>query len=55
MDLPTWGRLLYGEDFISLTPMRFVGLGVLVSLTVISVDFIGDGLRDALDPKLRSR
>ena len=54
-DLPTWGRLLYGEDFISLTPMRFVGLGVLVSLTVISVDFIGDGLRDALDPKLRSR
>ena len=54
-DLPTWGRLLYGEDFISLTPMRVVGPGVLVSLTVISVNFIGDGLRDALDPKLRSR
>ncbi|MDG1988720.1 MAG: hypothetical protein P8J19_01395 [Acidimicrobiales bacterium] len=54
LDLPTWGRLLYGEHFISLTPMRVNGLGVLVSLTVISVNFIGDGLRDALDPKLRS-
>ena len=54
-DLSTWGRLLYGEDLISLTPMRVVGPGVLVSLTVTSVNFIGDGLRDALDPKLRSR
>ncbi|HJM72715.1 MAG TPA: ABC transporter permease, partial [Acidimicrobiales bacterium] len=55
-DFPTWGRLLYdGKDFINLTPMRVVGPGVLISLTVISVNFIGDGLRDALDPKLRSR
>jgi peptide/nickel transport system permease protein len=29
--------------------------GVLISLTVLSVNFIGDGLRDALDPRLRSR
>ena len=55
-DFPTWGRLLYdGKDFINLTPMRVVGPGVLISLTVISMNFIGDGLRDALDPKLRSR
>jgi len=55
-DFPTWGRLLYdGKDFINLTPMRVVGPGLLISLTVISVNFIGDGLRDALDPKLRSR
>ncbi len=55
-DFPTWGRLLYdGKDFISITPMRVVGPGTLISLTVLSVNFIGDGLRDALDPKLRSR
>ena len=46
-DFPRWGRLLYGEDLISLTPMRVVGPGVLVSLTVISVNFIGDGLWEA--------
>jgi peptide/nickel transport system permease protein len=28
---------------------------VLISLTVLSVNFIGDGLRDALDPRLRSK
>jgi len=31
------------------------GPGALISLTVISVNYIGDGLRDAMDPKLRSR
>ena len=55
-DFPTWGRLLYdGKDFINITPMRVVGPGALISLTVLSINFIGDGLRDALDPKLRSR
>ena len=55
-DFPTWGRLLYdGKDFIQITPMRVVGPGALISLTVISVNYIGDGLRDAMDPKLRSR
>jgi peptide/nickel transport system permease protein len=29
--------------------------GVMISLTVMCVNFIGDGLRDALDPKLRSK
>ena len=54
--VPTWGRLLYdGKDFIQITPMRVVGPGLLISLTVISVNYIGDGLRDAMDPKLRSR
>jgi peptide/nickel transport system permease protein len=27
----------------------------MISLTVLSVNFIGDGLRDALDPRMRSR
>ncbi len=28
--------------------------GVMISLTVISINFVGDGLRDALDPRLRT-
>ncbi|MDJ0497736.1 MAG: ABC transporter permease [Acidimicrobiia bacterium] len=55
-DFPTWGRLLFdAKDYLQLAPMRVVWPGVMISLTVLSVNFIGDGLRDALDPKLRSR
>jgi len=54
-DFPTWGRLLFdAQSFIEISPMRVIWPGLLISLTVISVNFIGDGLRDALDPKLRS-
>ena len=53
-DFPTWGRLLYDDkDFIQITPMRVVGPGTLVTLTVISINYIGDGLRDVLDTKVR--
>lgn len=55
-DFPTWGRLLFdAKDYLQLTPMRVIWPGVMISLTVLSVNFIGDGLRDALDPKLRSK
>ncbi len=52
-DFPTWGRLLFdGKDFLSLTPLMVIWPGLLISLTVLCVNFIGDGLRDALDPRL---
>jgi peptide/nickel transport system permease protein len=55
-DFPTWGRILYdGRDWIEQYPARVVWPGVLISLTVLSVNFIGDGLRDALDPRIRGR
>jgi peptide/nickel transport system permease protein len=55
-DFPTWGRLLFdGKDFMQLTPTRVLWPGLAISLTVLSVNFIGDGLRDALDPRLRGR
>lgn len=55
-NFPTWGRLLYdAKDYLQMSPMRVIWPGVLISLTVISVNFIGDGMRDALDPKLRKR
>ena len=55
-DFPTWGRLLFdGANFIEITPARVIWPGLAISLTVLSVNYIGDGLRDALDPRLRGR
>ena len=55
-DFPTWGRLLFdSKDSANVNVMRIVGPSVFLSLTVMSVNFIGDGLRDALDPKTRSQ
>ena len=55
-DFPTWGRLLFDSiDYIGQQPERVIWPGLAISLTVISVNYLGDGLRDALDPKLRGR
>ncbi len=56
LELPTWGRLLNeAKDRITLNIWLVAGPGLLLSLTVMSVNFIGDGLRDALDPKQRTQ
>ncbi len=53
-DFPTWGSLLYyGKDFLQLTPFVVIWPGLFISLTVLSINFVGDGLRDALDPRTR--
>jgi peptide/nickel transport system permease protein len=55
-DFPTWGRLVYeGVTYISVNPMRVIWPGLFIALTVLSVNFMGDGLRDALDPRIRGR
>jgi peptide/nickel transport system permease protein len=55
-DFPTWGRLLFdGLQYIQLYPERVIWPGLAISLTVLSVNYIGDGLRDALDPRIRGR
>lgn len=55
-DFPTWGRLLNdGVDRLVSFPERSILPGVLISLTVLSVNYLGDGLRDALDPRIRGR
>lgn len=55
-DFPTWGRLLNdGVARLSSYPERAVWPGLLISLTVLSVNYLGDGLRDALDPRIRGR
>ncbi|RIK46204.1 MAG: ABC transporter permease [Chloroflexi bacterium] len=53
-DVPTWGRLLYdGKDFLTRTPWVVIWPGAFISLTILSINFMGDGLRDALDPRMR--
>ncbi len=55
-DFPTWGRLLFDStDYIQQYPERVLWPGLAISLTVLSVNYMGDGLRDALDPRIRSR
>jgi len=55
-DFPTWGRLLFdGTNFMTLNPERVIWPGLAISLTVLSVNYMGDGLRDALDPRIRGR
>lgn len=55
-DFPTWGRLVAdGVDYLQQYPSRAMLPGVFISLVVLSVNYIGDGLRDALDPRIRGR
>jgi peptide/nickel transport system permease protein len=55
-DFPTWGRLLFDAiDYMPQYPMWVVYPGLAISLTVLSVNYMGDGLRDALDPRARDR
>lgn len=55
-DYPTWGRLLYdGVNFMAINPSRVIWPGLAISLTVLSINYVGDGLRDALDPRIRGR
>jgi len=51
-DTPTWGRLLSGaQNFIQISPYMVIFPGAAIFLTVLSINYIGDGLRDALDPR----
>jgi len=53
-DFPTWGKLLFDSvDRMADFPERVIWPGLCISLTVLSVNYIGDGLRDALDTKSR--
>ena len=55
-DFPTWGRLLNDAvDYLQLYPESVMWPGLAISLTVLSINYLGDGLRDALDPRIRGR
>ena len=51
-DIPTWGRILYdAKDYLDIAPHWALFPGAAIFLAVLSINFIGDGLRDALDPR----
>lgn len=51
-DIPTWGRLLYdGKDYLDSAPHWALFAGAAIFVTVLSINFVGDGLRDMLDPR----
>jgi len=51
----SWGNMLQNaQRYFRILPMLAIYPGMLISLTVISINFVGDGLRDALDPRLRN-
>ncbi len=55
-DLPSWGALLdQGATYFLLTPYLAIFPGVAIMITVLSINFLGDGLRDILDPRAVTR
>ncbi|MFN8439446.1 MAG: ABC transporter permease [Caldilineaceae bacterium] len=55
-DTPTWGRMLFeAQNYVEFTPSMALFPGLFIFVTVLSINYIGDGLRDALDPQLRTK
>jgi peptide/nickel transport system permease protein len=51
-DIPTWGRLLFdSKDHLDIAAHWALFPGAAIFLTVMAINFVGDGLRDALDPR----
>lgn len=55
-ETPSWGNIMAeGRTFFRLIPGLVLYPGILVSLTVLSVNILGDAMRDALDPRMSRR
>ncbi|PXW86357.1 peptide/nickel transport system permease protein [Pseudogracilibacillus auburnensis] len=53
--LPEWGKMLAdSRDFIQLAPWTLIAPGLCIMLVVLGFNLIGDGLRDALDPRMKN-
>jgi glutathione transport system permease protein len=51
---PEWGAMLaQSRLFLNVAPHLVIGPGIAISLAVLGFNLLGDGMRDALDPKLR--
>jgi len=51
-DIPSWGRILFdAKDYLDIAPHWALIAGSAIFLAVLSISFVGDGLRDALDPR----
>ncbi len=55
-EVPSWGNVMAeGRTFFQIAPWILFFPGVFLAVTVLSVNMLGDGLRDTLDPRLRGR
>jgi peptide/nickel transport system permease protein len=55
-NIPSWGNIMAeARSLIQVAPTILLFPGIFLSLTVLSVNLLGDGLRDALDPRLARR
>jgi len=51
-DIPTWGRILYdSRDYLDIAMHWSLFPGLAIFIAVLTINFIGDGLRDVLDPR----
>jgi peptide/nickel transport system permease protein len=51
-DVPTWGRMLFdAQNYLETAPYMALFPGLAIFLTVLCINYVGDGLRDALDPQ----
>lgn len=55
-ETPSWGNVMAeGRQFFRLAPWIILFPGIMLSITVLAVNIMGDGLRDTLDPRLAKR
>ena len=55
-ETPSWGNMMAGgRTFIRNAPWILLCPGMMLGLTVLSINLLGDGLRDALDPRMAGR
>jgi len=55
-ETPTWGNIMAeGRALFRIFPHNILYPGVFLALTVLAVNMLGDGLRDALDPRMKLR
>ena len=53
---PSWGGMLsFGKDWLDRAPWMAIAPGSAIFITVLAFNFLGDGIRDALDPRLQHR
>jgi peptide/nickel transport system permease protein len=55
-EIPSWGNVIsLGRTFFQLAPWIIFFPGVLLALTILAINLVGDGLRDTLDPRIARR
>ena len=52
-ETPTWGNIMAeGREFFQIYPHSILFPGIFLTLTVLAINMLGDGLRDTIDPRM---